>query len=190
MINCCENIAFVGCFGSCSNIPLLINSDYTGTATITFDWLGKNYQYDIIVEDGEQVVLPNIFNESSSIVFKLQKPDGSFFTIPQISESESEPVDVTECFVLKNSLQINISNISTGSLPTPGNLQILSTVFPMAAETGTVNIGSLAFLPFQLYINGVLQNSPAQYTTTGSVVTIVDPPYDDYEITIITYQYS
>lgn len=188
MINCCENIAFVGCFGSCSNIPLLINSDYTGTATITFDWLGKNYQYDIIVEDGEQVVLPNIFNENSSIIFKLQKPDGSYFELP-LTESESAP-DTTECFLLKNSLQINISNISSGSVPTPGNLEIVSTVFPMVAETGTINIGSLAFLPFQLYINGVLQNSPAQYTVAGSVVTIVDPPYDDYEITIITYQYS
>jgi hypothetical protein len=191
MINCCENITFVGCFGSCELIPLLIDSDYTGSATMKFDWLGKTYSYDVIVEDGEQVVIPNIFNERSSVIFKLQKTDGSFFALP-LAESESgEDAPVSECFYLQNSLQINISNISSGNVPTPGNLQVETTVFQMPENEDTVNIGALAQLPFQLYINGVLQTRPDKYTLNGSVVTIVDPPLDfPYEITIITYSYS
>jgi hypothetical protein len=189
MQSCCEDIAFVGCFGSCSEIPLLIESDYTGTATLQFDWMGKRYNYEVIVVEGEQIVLPNLFNETSSVVFRLQKPDGSFFSLG--NESESQPTEPITCFLLKNSLQINISNISGSIPPQSGNLQIVTTVFAMAENESVLNIGGLAVFPFQLYINGVLQTSPAQYTLLGSVVAIVDPPLDfPYEITILTFQYA
>jgi len=186
MVNCCENIQFVGCFGSCEAIPLLLQSDYTGVAELQFNWLNRYLTYDIVVEQGEQIVMPNIFNEQSVVVFKIKRSDGTYFTFPEGSESEP----VTECFYLKNTLQINISNVSAGAVIPGGNLNVVTTTFNMQAEESVVNIGNLALLPFQLFINGVLQTSPNQYTANGSVITIVDPPFDDYVITILTLQYT
>ncbi len=63
-----------------------------------------------------------------------------------------------------------------------------STNFTVLGGVNTLDIGVLAGFNNMVYVNGLLQVSPANYTITGSVITFVDPPLEDYTVTIVSLQ--
>jgi len=85
-MSCCLTPYNFGCFSSCDSIVLPIVAGYTGDMQIVFKFAGKNYTEIFEVEEGQPVVLPNVFNESAIINFTLIDENGDeiIFTFEEV----------------------------------------------------------------------------------------------------------
>jgi len=85
-MSCCLTPYNFGCFSSCDSIVLPIVASYSGDMQIFFKFAGKNYTEIFEVEEGQPVILPNVFNESAIINFTLIDENGDevIFTFDEV----------------------------------------------------------------------------------------------------------
>lgn len=80
-MSCCETYIDLGCLDSCDTIETGYTTDETGTHVVVFDWLNTRREVEVEFEISDSVdIAATIFNESSEVIFKVQKPGGTYIT--------------------------------------------------------------------------------------------------------------
>ena len=118
---CIKNI---GCFPSCEGILFPYEMLETGVHTISFEWLGVKKSFTVEGVEGEKMIIPNVFNESSDPVFSIKQPSGTYLCWDSTEEELAEcPDDCGEdCeFYKKFTAEITDSGgTQQACLPDPG----------------------------------------------------------------------
>lgn len=79
---CCPTYYNIGKFSSCGNIDSGLLADITGIHRVQFTYKGIVHGVNILIEGiGEEIVIPNIFNEFSITDFEIIKPDASKYIL-------------------------------------------------------------------------------------------------------------
>lgn len=82
----CASPLDLGCYESCTTVPL-VNNDadvyavQTGTHTLEFWQFGAWSEKTFTATASSQIVLPNVFNENAQAHIKIKQPDSTYLTI-------------------------------------------------------------------------------------------------------------
>lgn len=71
-MSCCGERYFFGCYSACDVVALPIVATYTGTMTVIWTFAGNQITKEFEVEQDMFIILPNVFNENSTIDFQLE----------------------------------------------------------------------------------------------------------------------
>lgn len=76
---CLNDSRFLGCFPQCLDIDTGLLAQQAGIHSVIYYFLDGSSQATFTVGlIGDNIVIPNIFNEFGEAVFKILQPDGSF----------------------------------------------------------------------------------------------------------------
>lgn len=87
---CCHVFHF-GAFDCCECIELPIEADQNGGYILEAAWRNKLWQIESPLAVGELLKFQNIFNEDSTVSFKIIQPDGKLYK-HIVYDDEGEPV--------------------------------------------------------------------------------------------------
>lgn len=85
-IKCIDSKIYLGCFDNCNTIPLSFNAKQTGTHELVFRYEGQINKVEFEGVTGNEIMIPNVFNDYRKTVFNIINPDGSDFEVFQNSE--------------------------------------------------------------------------------------------------------
>ena len=75
----CNN--HIGCYPSCEPIELPFLAQETGTHVLSWIWLGQKQGLAFEATDGEPIEFVNLFNEHSTLTFRLKSPSGKYYDV-------------------------------------------------------------------------------------------------------------
>lgn len=78
---CLNNAEFIGCFVQCDDIDTGLVSNQSGIHTLSYFFLDgqKRMEFNVAMI-GDNLIIPNIFNEFAEAVFRITQPDGTLYT--------------------------------------------------------------------------------------------------------------
>lgn len=80
MTNCCNScgckIWDLGIFKCSDCMELPLTAIESGSHIIKANWRGHYYVINYVFDIGDKIIIPNIFNEDSTIYFKIIQPSG------------------------------------------------------------------------------------------------------------------
>jgi hypothetical protein len=76
---CANEIECLGDYCSCGELELSLIADEIGVWRMKAQFNGVTLSREIEVEEGENIIIPNIFNENYTHVIWFEKADGSMF---------------------------------------------------------------------------------------------------------------
>ena len=78
---CCTSTMNLGCFGSCEDINTGIVAAMDGDYTVNAYFLAAVITQTVPLLTGEELIIPNIYNENATIIFNIQDPNGDDVTL-------------------------------------------------------------------------------------------------------------
>ena len=93
---CCSGVEFIGCFTSCESVDTGIVAALTGDYVITSYFLGNVQTQTVPITATNNIIFPNIQNESASITIKVTDPNGA----PVL-------IGTADCMLFSNSILVS-----------------------------------------------------------------------------------
>src|SRR5690554_3954225 len=75
-MDCVKNI---GCFANCDPITFPFLAMETGEHILTFEWMGTKKTIVLDATAGEEIIIPNYFNDHSDVIFTIKMPSGKYY---------------------------------------------------------------------------------------------------------------
>lgn len=79
-MNNCTPLA-IGCYTYCEDIVLPLVANYTGVHTLEYHFKGAIHTSVFEAVEGQNFVLPNVFNESSKAIIRIYDNEGNYYQI-------------------------------------------------------------------------------------------------------------
>jgi hypothetical protein len=76
---CCTETKLIGCFNSCDDIDTGLVATETGIHTIKGFFNNAFVDQDVNITIGNNIIIPNIYNEYTQQTIKIINPSGSTF---------------------------------------------------------------------------------------------------------------
>lgn len=80
MNNCCIKEYYeIGSFANCGTIDTGLVAGISGIFTILFEYKGQENSFRVFAQEGNNIVLFNVFSENADTKIRILNPDGSEF---------------------------------------------------------------------------------------------------------------
>ncbi len=97
----------LGCFSHKGDITFSILADVDGVHLMNYQDKGNNFTNYNLAVNGSGFSVTNMFNEDSTILMTIEKPDGTLFSITEDGETYNT-------FYFKTKIYLHATNVSNG----------------------------------------------------------------------------